>query len=651
MSKEKASSQKAEKNSPMRASNPVGSDLRTEFPLGNFSFFNARNFKIVATALFIGMIFMSRHYGINGDEKFQVDYSKKLWNYYASLGKDTSALYIQEGQIHLYGGLFDIVAIALDKVLGFDDELKPEYHTVRRVLCAVFGFITILFASLFAKRVGGWPLAFITLVLMALSPRFLGDSMVNPKDIPFAAGFIIGLYYIARFIRQLPKPEISSMIGIVAGTMIALGSRAGGLLLLVYFFLFVGIYLAHTIIKKQVFNRSLVKTSLNYTLITGLAAYLAGIVFWPYALANPWTHPLKALAEFTHQPIALPVLFKGQHILNTQLPLNYLPEWIIRTIPLTVIVGIFFFLRNYFSRSKAVPMLETGMMMFSFIFPLWYAMYKHSSLHDGWRHFIFVYPSIVVLAALGWSLWLSSSRTITSRRLYLVLLVLLLSENIYAIFTLHPYQYAYFNPLFGGLKKAYGNFETDYWMLSIKEASKWLKQHEHIGSGGKSCVIATNCMYPATIYLNDPAKGIRTDYVRYYERSEHRWDYALYYSRFVDRSQLLNLTWPPKGTIHTIEADGIPLCAIVRRENIEDYLGFESVAKNDVNGSIEHFNNALIYDPDNERVSLALSLIYLKIGQLDLADKAIRQSLKVYPDNPASINAFNSIQAERQKGH
>lgn len=309
----------------------------SEFSLNNFSFFNARNFKIVAAALFIGMIFMSRNYGINGDEKFQVDYSKKLWSYYTSLGKDTSALYIQEGQIHLYGGLFDIVAIALDKVIGLD-ELKPEYHTVRRVLCAVFGFITILFASLFAGRIGGWPLAFITLVLMALSPRFLGDSMVNPKDIPFAAGFIMGLYYIARFIRQLPKPELSSMIGIVAGTMIALGSRAGGLLLIVYFFLFVGIYLARPIINKQGLNSPLVKASLNYTLITGLLAYLAGIIFWPYALANPWTHPLKALAEFTHQPIALPVLFKGQHILNTQLPLNYLPEWIIRTIPLTVIV-------------------------------------------------------------------------------------------------------------------------------------------------------------------------------------------------------------------------------------------------------------------------------------------------------------------------
>jgi tetratricopeptide (TPR) repeat protein len=199
------------------------------------------------------------------------------------------------------------------------------------------------------------------------------------------------------------------------------------------------------------------------------------------------------------------------------------------------------------------------------------------------------------------------------------------------------------------LKNAYGKFETDYWMLSIQEASEWLKQDIAIGERGKSTTIATNCMYPATVYLNDSIRGIKTKYVRYYDRSEHQWDYALYYSRFVDRWQLQNGIWPPKGTIHTIQADGIPLCAIVKRENTEDYLGFEASKMNDQSCAIEHFTNAMEYDPNNEKVALALSIIYFKSGQLDKAEKALSQSLKIYPDNPAAQIVLNAMLTERQK--
>jgi hypothetical protein len=81
----------------------------------------------------------------------------------------------------------------------------------------------------------------------------------------------------------------------------------------------------------------------------------------------------------------------------------------------------------------------------------------------------------------------------------------MLTENIYAIIALQPYQYTYFSPLLGGLKKAYGNFETDYWMLSVKEAASWLKQHEKIDRDNKSHTVATNCMYPARfIYRTHP---------------------------------------------------------------------------------------------------------------------------------------------------
>ena len=143
------------------------------------------------------MVSISFDFGVNGDEKFQVSYSKKLWNYYTTMGKDTAALNVPEGNMHLYGGLFDLSAMAISKLTGISEEYSVEFHAVRRFLCAVFGFIAILFTGLLGKQIGGWPLAFLSSILMFVSPRFLGDSMVNPKDIPFAAGFIVALYYLS----------------------------------------------------------------------------------------------------------------------------------------------------------------------------------------------------------------------------------------------------------------------------------------------------------------------------------------------------------------------------------------------------------------------------------------------------------------------
>ncbi|MBK6478105.1 MAG: hypothetical protein IPF93_07390 [Saprospiraceae bacterium] len=619
------------------------------FSFDNTVFYNRKNFTILSILTLLGMISLSIHFGVNGDEKFQIDYSKKLWSYYSSLGKDTSALYVPEGNMHLYGGLFDLTAVSLNKLIGQNDEFTPSYHTVRRVLCAVFGFIALLFTSLFAKRIGGWPLAYLTMLLMLLTPRFMGDAMVNPKDIPFAAGYIMTLYFISIYIRQLPKPSLSAIMGIVFGVMIALNTRAGGLLLIVYLFLFTAIYIGRSMYQGHALTTREITVSIAYTMAVGLIAYFAGILFWPYALAHPLVNPFKALTEFTHQPITISVLFSGLHSSSSLLPWNYIPEWIIRTIPIFSIVGVFFFFRLLKKRYHDLPFLEIFMLFFTFLFPISYAIYKHSTLHDGWRHFLFVYPSLLLIASLGWILWFTSFSSKYFRFISVILLLSLMSENLYSIITYHPYQYTYFNPLFGGIKKAYGNFETDYWMLSVKEASTWLKTHEKIDKLHKPITITTNGLYPAQVYLSDTSHNLKVTYTRYYERSEKDWDYAIFYSRFIHRDQLLNHTWPPKGTVYTVKADGVPICAVVKRDNREDYLGFQALEKNDAISAMKHFLAALKYDFNNETVSSKLAELYKNQCLYEKAADMALQSLNAFPSNPATMNLLEEIKYEQQK--
>ena len=75
----------------------------------------------IAIAGLLWMLALSFGSGINADDKFQCDYSDKLVSYYSTFGKDTSALFIPEGNMHLYGGFFEIVTGFANKALGFQE--------------------------------------------------------------------------------------------------------------------------------------------------------------------------------------------------------------------------------------------------------------------------------------------------------------------------------------------------------------------------------------------------------------------------------------------------------------------------------------------------------------------------------------------------
>ena len=78
--------------------------------------------------------------GINGDDEYQVDYSGKLVDYYTSFGADTAALYIEKGNMHYYGGFFDLTTGLINAALGFD-EFDTGYHQVRHVFNALWGIV------------------------------------------------------------------------------------------------------------------------------------------------------------------------------------------------------------------------------------------------------------------------------------------------------------------------------------------------------------------------------------------------------------------------------------------------------------------------------------------------------------------------------
>src|SRR6185437_8192650 len=164
-----------------------------------------------------------------------------------------------------------------------------------------------------------------------------------------------------------------------------------------------------------------------------------------------------------------------------------------------------------------------------------YAIYKKSSLYDGWRHFLFIYPPLVVLASIGWIAIVNAKQKVIGYATIGLIVIGLISPVRFALAN-HTLESLYYNEIPGGLKGIYGKYETDYYMLGIKPATEWLLQNEHLGD--KKVIIATNCTFPLVSYLYKAHyKNLPWKYDRLYEKSAdfaHDAMYESYCAQYPD---------------------------------------------------------------------------------------------------------------------
>ncbi len=588
------------------------------------------------------MLWLAMGSGVNADDKYQVDYSNKLVNYYGTFGKDTAALNIPDGNMHLYGGFFEIVTGFTNKALGFKDN-EAAYHHVRHLWSAFFGWLAIFCAGLFAYRIAGWRAGLIALIILFLSPRFLGDSLMNPKDIPFAAGYMLSLYAITAVFDRMPLPRRKDLLLLVVGLGIALATRAGGLLAYGWLLMFGGL---HFLMKnggaKAFSNTKVLAKYLAVVLGTAAAGYVLAVLFWPYALQSPLKNPFIALSKFAELEVRIRVLYEGANMMSDITPWHYPLKWILYTIPLAALAGIFGSLVLLPRLLKRYNQLWVVMALLTGVFPIFYIIYKDSVIHDGWRHLTFAYPPLVVAAALFWN---ELARFFTGKKAvqYAVFGVmgLLLADAALFIAANRQFPYVYFNPIEGGTKGAYGYFETDYWGISTRQGIEWLEKQGILHPNmTEPVVIATNMHFPAKPFLSKYGDKVKLRYLKWDRRYDEAWDYALYPTRFIDGSALQRGLWPPDNTIHVIEAGGAPLLAIMKDTSHYCFQGNDAYKKGDIPTAIDRFEKEVATVPDNEIAWGGLAQSYLSLDSLEKAKNAAEKALEIAPDDTQGNNVL-----------
>lgn len=419
---------------------------------------------VCAAGAVVTVVFMllSPAYGITFDERARHHHGERVLEFLrGGLGYDDFPA--DESGGHLYGALFDTSAAWLH------EHAHGNLWIERHYLGAAFAGMGLIATGLLALRLTGVTVGLLAVALLAMSPRYVGHAMNNPKDIPFAALCMVSL--LAFTLARAEPPFLSWSRAVLLGLALALplNVRPGALLYLVYL---VGLLATKVVLTRAWALPTLVAVGARFALVAVLALTV-GTVFWPWAQVNPLVRPFVALSQSSHFPWHGNVLFDGREVATDALPWSYLPLWIVITTPPVVLSGLLWAAGATVVARSRERLWRVGLWVAA-LGPIALIIARHAPVYDGWRQVLFVYPPLVILAASGWrDVIVSSQKRPVLSGVVLAGLLLGCAEPLLYIVRSHPNEVVYFNAHVRGPRGAFRRFELDYWGNSLLQASAW----------------------------------------------------------------------------------------------------------------------------------------------------------------------------------
>jgi hypothetical protein len=203
-------------------------------------------------------------------------------------------------------------------------------------------------------------------------------------------------------------------------------------------------------------------------------------------------NPLRAIQAFSHFTYSIDTILDGEQMKMYAVPASYLPAYLAVKLPLVVLAGLALATLLAGARWRRLggdlgALLPLGLTALAAAFPIVYFVLARPPAYDAIRHFLFVVPPLVVLAALGYD---AAWRTLARRRPLMAAavpaaLAAALAHQGFAIVALHPHQYVYYNELVGGLAGAGRNYVTDYWVNTAPEAIEALEDYLRRENNGR----------------------------------------------------------------------------------------------------------------------------------------------------------------------
>ena len=460
---------------------------RPPYPLGTSAYWDVLAGALLA-ALLLFVVATFQQHGISNDEPVQHTYGRLLLDFYSSGFTDQRAFdYLN---LHLYGGLFDIIAAALEPWVTL------SVWDLRHLLSALFGLVGIVFVGLTARHIAGPRAGCLAAMLLGLTGAWSGAMFTHTKDVPFAAAMIAATYFTTRLVSHIHAPRRGDVIGTGLAIGAALGLRVGGLFAVIYLL----ISLAVVLVPRQRSFADWQQTLRHLWAPLSLIALITVVVMalaWPWSVMG-WHNLFDAATKFSHFSFDMKTQLAGQLYEIGDVPRTYLSWYLLIRLPELLLAGLALgallaALAMWQRRVTATRLNILLPVLLAGLFPLAYTLATSPALYNGIRHFTFVVPPLAVLAALGLDGLLSRVRT---RRISMLLVTTALLatglDNLLLLVRLHPYQYVAYNHLIGGTAGAYERYELDYWSDSARESALLLNHllRDELGSAPAGLTVA-----------------------------------------------------------------------------------------------------------------------------------------------------------------
>ena len=324
--------------------------------------------------------------------------------------------------------------------------------------------------------------------LILVTPLWMGLGTMDYKDVPIAAGLsLISLALTISFTRAGPAWMTTAIAAGVAGTVVAFGTRAGSVALVIAL---MGLAFIVQVARALVVRDS---SSLMRAIIV-IAASLSGGLAWLY-LSNPFAQLgivrwLRDAVDISQSYIWIGLVrTAGQDLPSNELPWWYVPAWLGAQLPLMTsvlcLVGIVLLLAGLrYPRSSdetpnrgtwidITPILSQGVVL-----PL-VVIGSGAVLYDGVRHLLFALPAFVALSAVLVAKASTASRK-TPRKVNTWTVAMSIAMvgvvlSLFAVVRWFPYTYSFINPI-AGWDKSERNWELDYWGLTSREGVTRLRE-------------------------------------------------------------------------------------------------------------------------------------------------------------------------------
>ena len=522
---------------------------------------------VIIVLLIIGLSTVS-NYGVSSDEGFEIWMVQ--WNYeLITKGKPIPK------NLKYYGTVFNFTSEAifranqfLGKKISYLDKngknhIRSDFYTRTKIKHYLTFLISLITYACIAAMVGllvDAEYAWLGSVTLALFPRFWGHSFFNPKDIPFAAMFTLGIFLggcLINYYLKVKREHIkigtnwitfsSILYGILVG--LVTGTRIGGLFLLPF--------IAFTHLAVTITSKSKLQTFFRfwslYTLMF-ITWIITTTIIHPASWSNPILWLYRSLTYMSQHSWGGSVLFEGKLIIANSLPWYYLPKSLMITTPvffqIMFFVGLLILLFKYKILSPIKKVFTLLLLLQIFFLPS-IAILKQSTIYGGIRQFLFILPGIATFSAIAIACIYKAVPKKASRIVALVLIMVVSVPIVTDMITLHPYEYIYFNRVFGGLQKANHRYETDYWGLSMREGMEWINKN----STGDTKVVSSSQLVSSRTFADPHISIISLKNLKSQEISQPFYYIARPWSDFQDK-------FPECKVVNRVIRQNVPLTIV-----------------------------------------------------------------------------------------